>query len=111
MADDTKDLILALLENQLEAKKSTDLNKPQRRRVWRNFINRLKALGEDIDSEDLEDNLPMLGKEELNGRQIRNAITTARQGSWPSTKGGRCYTKDLKGGQTDEERKKLEELR
>ncbi|KIX97702.1 uncharacterized protein Z520_06480 [Fonsecaea multimorphosa CBS 102226] len=102
-----------------------DLNEPQRRKVWRNFINRLKELGEAIDSEDLEDHLAMLGKEELNGRQIRNAITTARQLA-KYKKRPLCYDhlkhvitvssqfeqymKDLKGGQTDRERKKLDEI-
>jgi hypothetical protein len=58
--------------------------------VWRNFVDRLKGLGEDIGSEDLEDNLPMLRMEERNGRQIRNAITTARL--LANYKNGRCVT-------------------
>jgi hypothetical protein len=64
-------------------------------------------------------------REEWNGRQIRNAITTARLLANYQNR-PMCYDhlehvisvsgqfeqdmKDLRGGQTDEERKKLEEL-
>ena len=57
-----------------------NLNGPQQRKIWRNFLNRLKVLdGDNIDYEDIVGNLEELGKEDMNGRQIRNAITTARQ--------------------------------
>lgn len=39
----------------------------------------LLAEGESIDAEELLDKIDVLAKEELNGRQIRNAITAARQ--------------------------------
>ena len=52
----------------------------QRLRIWENFINRLESFGEDdnVDIADLRDHLEDLKEERLNGRQIRNAITTAR---------------------------------
>jgi SpoVK/Ycf46/Vps4 family AAA+-type ATPase len=73
-----------------------NLTESQRRRVWKNFINRLESLSTsapadssktstatndpiDIDFEDIDCYLPELAKHEMNGRQIRNAITTARQ--------------------------------
>ncbi|CAG8984023.1 hypothetical protein HYALB_00002963 [Hymenoscyphus albidus] len=78
----------------------------QRHSIWKNFINRLKgfsathragtvskpkrqdsflstskAANRDLgtDTADLKKHLDDLAKEEMNGRQIRNAITTARQ--------------------------------
>ncbi|KAL1872404.1 hypothetical protein Daus18300_004374 [Diaporthe australafricana] len=52
----------------------------QRLRIWENFFDRLdKMEGELIDLADLRDHLSDLKEEEMNGRQIRNAITTARQ--------------------------------
>lgn len=77
-----------------------NLTEGQRRRIWRNFLNRLKDLGEEarpsgykgkgketeaenqffgIDFEDVDCYLPELAKNEMNRRQIRNTITTARQ--------------------------------
>ena len=52
----------------------------QRLRIWENFIDRLESFKDDsIDIADLRDNLDALKEEKMNGRQIRNAITTARQ--------------------------------
>ncbi|KEF52040.1 uncharacterized protein A1O9_12030 [Exophiala aquamarina CBS 119918] len=56
-----------------------DLEEYQRQQIWNNFINRLEGLEEDVDLSDLRDNVQRLAKDEMNGRQIRNAITTARQ--------------------------------
>lgn len=82
------------------------LQRWQRHSIWENFINRLegfstshptgtstkpkrqdsslttsKTVNRDlgIDTADLKKHLDDLAKEEMNGRQIRNAITTARQ--------------------------------
>jgi len=52
----------------------------QRTQVWGNFIRRLEKLGEEnVDFDDLRDNVEGLAKNQMNGRQIRNAITIARQ--------------------------------
>jgi SpoVK/Ycf46/Vps4 family AAA+-type ATPase len=52
----------------------------ERLRIWENFLERLEKLKDDaIDTGDLRDHLADLQEEEMNGRQIRNAITTARQ--------------------------------
>lgn len=57
-----------------------NLSKSQRCRVWKNFLNRLRALKEpDINFDDIECSITELAAEELNGRQIRNAITIGRQ--------------------------------
>ncbi|KAL6825124.1 AAA family ATPase [Trichoderma camerunense] len=57
-----------------------NLTTHQRTKIWGNFIHRLKNLNEDgIDFIDLEDNIERLAHKEMNGREIRNAITTARQ--------------------------------
>ena len=51
-----------------------------RRKIWDNFIQRLETLEETgVDFDDLYKHVNDLAKHELNGRQIRNAITTARQ--------------------------------
>ncbi|KAK1768244.1 hypothetical protein QBC33DRAFT_50082 [Phialemonium atrogriseum] len=52
----------------------------QRLRIWENFLDRLEKFEDDsVDIADLRDHLDDLKREEMNGRQIRNAITTARQ--------------------------------
>ena len=57
-----------------------NLTASQQKKVWRNFLNRLKVLdSENIDFDDIIDHIDELGQENMNGRQIRNAITTARQ--------------------------------
>ncbi|KAJ5164129.1 ATPase AAA-type core [Penicillium coprophilum] len=56
------------------------LGEEQRRIIWKTFIQRLDKFDEDaIDVENLMGSLDVLQRENLNGRQIRNAITTARQ--------------------------------
>lgn len=53
----------------------------QRTKIWGNFVQRLgKELGEEgIDFVDLRHHIPQLAENEINGREIRNIITTARQ--------------------------------
>lgn len=56
------------------------LDRDQRTEIWKNFIRRLETLQEDdIDFADLKDHVPELAKKEMNGREIRNVITTGRQ--------------------------------
>lgn len=59
----------------------------QRLRIWENFIDRLESFHDSsIDIADLRDNLENLKEDKMNGRQIRNAITTARQyAEWKKT--------------------------
>ena len=57
-----------------------NLSQSQRLKVWRNLINRLKRLDQpSIDFDDIECYLAELAEKNMNGREIRNAITTARQ--------------------------------
>ncbi|PMD60574.1 P-loop containing nucleoside triphosphate hydrolase protein [Hyaloscypha bicolor E] len=56
-----------------------DLSKSSRRTIWNNFIVMLEEAGADVNVSELESHLDDLASEELNGRQIRNAMTTARQ--------------------------------
>lgn len=58
-----------------------NLNEQQRKQIWRNFLARLKDLGEEenIDFDEISIHLDDLVKYPMNGRQIRNSITTARQ--------------------------------
>ncbi|PSN67617.1 hypothetical protein BS50DRAFT_609566 [Corynespora cassiicola Philippines] len=57
-----------------------NFNEEQRCRIWKNFLNRLRDIKEqNVDFDDINQNLEKLAKEELNGRQIRNAITIGRQ--------------------------------
>ncbi|KAF4336553.1 AAA family ATPase [Fusarium beomiforme] len=74
------------------------LTKSQRRTIWENFLKRLDNLekedlklgpieerkrkfedSKEINFDDIERHLADLAEEQMNGRQIRNAITTARQ--------------------------------
>ncbi|KAK2613559.1 hypothetical protein N8I77_000466 [Diaporthe amygdali] len=56
------------------------LGRPERSKIWRNFLNRLQVIGEEnIDYVTIESYIEELSEYEMNGRQIRNAITTARQ--------------------------------
>ncbi|CAI6336217.1 unnamed protein product [Periconia digitata] len=56
-----------------------NLDRSQREHIWTNFIDRLKDLGEEFDDTGIRNKIKHLAKYEMNGRQIRNAITTARQ--------------------------------
>ncbi|KAK7731873.1 hypothetical protein SLS63_005170 [Diaporthe eres] len=63
-----------------------NLNRGQRLEIWRNFISRLERLADGdsrgglrIDAENILSHIDNLAKPELNGREIRNAISTARQ--------------------------------
>ncbi|RKL45098.1 hypothetical protein BFJ72_g3748 [Fusarium proliferatum] len=75
-----------------------NLTKGQRQTIWENFLNRLNDLEQEnlkidpieerkrkfennkgINFDDIERHLADLAEEQMNGRQIRNAITTARQ--------------------------------
>ncbi|KAF7534383.1 hypothetical protein G7054_g6264 [Neopestalotiopsis clavispora] len=57
-----------------------NLQKPQRVKIWKNFLSRLQSLGEeDIDYDTIDSYIDELSDYDMNGRQIRNAITTARQ--------------------------------
>ncbi|KAL7934584.1 AAA family ATPase [Trichoderma chlorosporum] len=52
----------------------------QRTKIWGNFIERLENMKEEgIDFVNLKDNIEHLSSKQMNGREIRNAITTARQ--------------------------------
>jgi SpoVK/Ycf46/Vps4 family AAA+-type ATPase len=76
-----------------------NLTKPQRSKIWKNFLNRLKQMDKEcdlgitepgskkrkftepmgIDFDDIDCYIEELSEFQMNGRQIRNAITTARQ--------------------------------
>jgi SpoVK/Ycf46/Vps4 family AAA+-type ATPase len=58
-----------------------NLNRDQRRQIWANFIEHIRSFGEQqaVDFEDITRHLDDLAVHEMNGRQIRNAITTGRQ--------------------------------
>ncbi|KAL8381577.1 hypothetical protein RB595_005724 [Gaeumannomyces hyphopodioides] len=57
------------------------LGRDQRKQVWRNFLHRLRALGEgdSIDFSEITSHMDELAGYEMNGREIRNSITTGRQ--------------------------------
>lgn len=57
-----------------------NLNEAQRKQVWEHFFKRLDIVAEDtVDTENLRRNIKELAMQEMNGRQIRNTVTTARQ--------------------------------
>jgi len=51
-----------------------ELTVPVRRQLWRDFLLRIPENERNLD---FERDLPILGKEEINGRQIKNACKTA----------------------------------
>lgn len=55
-----------------------NLNAEQREKIWTSFIARLKDLKEDMEPT-IEKKVKDLASYPMNGRQIRNAITSARQ--------------------------------
>ncbi|KAI9654671.1 MAG: hypothetical protein M1821_005878 [Bathelium mastoideum] len=56
------------------------LSKADRKKIWRNFIKSLRDNDAgNVDYEDLDDHLDDLAEHELNGRQIRNAVSTASE--------------------------------
>jgi SpoVK/Ycf46/Vps4 family AAA+-type ATPase len=55
------------------------LNEEDRTEVWRNFLQSLEGAGETANFDEIRNKLPILGRYKLNGRQIRNTITNARQ--------------------------------
>ncbi|KAI1321371.1 hypothetical protein F5Y16DRAFT_69591 [Xylariaceae sp. FL0255] len=57
-----------------------NLTKKSRKQIWRNFFDMLEDSNEeDANMPELERRLDELASEEMNGRQIRNALLTARQ--------------------------------
>lgn len=76
-----------------------NLSEKQRLQIWTNFINRIEGLGQNrvattenilglrcqsqvdigVNADEIRKRLPDLAKADLNGREIRNAISTARQ--------------------------------
>ncbi|KAK3314264.1 hypothetical protein B0H66DRAFT_568105 [Apodospora peruviana] len=55
------------------------LDGPSREKIWRNFLGMLKEDQVDVDFGGIEAKMKELAGVQMNGRQIRNAITTARQ--------------------------------
>ncbi|KAK3370368.1 hypothetical protein B0H63DRAFT_315213 [Podospora didyma] len=55
------------------------LDAPSRRKIWLNFLDMLQTNDEKADVDDIKAHMDELSGYKLNGRQIRNALTTARQ--------------------------------
>lgn len=55
------------------------LDRLSRRKIWQNFFDMLRVDEEDVDFVDLASHMDELADKEMNGRQIRNVLTTARQ--------------------------------
>lgn len=57
-----------------------NLTKRSRRQIWQNFFEMIEeSPNEDANMSELERRLDELASQEMNGRQIRNALLTARQ--------------------------------
>ena len=56
-----------------------NLTRPSRKKIWQNFFTMLEEDEEDVNSDEIRFHLDDLAGRELNGRQIRNVLTTARQ--------------------------------
>ena len=55
------------------------LDRLSRRKIWNNFLDMLREDEEEVDYPGISSHLDELSDIEMNGRQIRNALTTARQ--------------------------------
>ena len=56
-----------------------NLNRSARKKIWQNFLDMLEEDEEDVNFDEIKFHLDDLAGKELNGRQIRNVRTTARQ--------------------------------
>lgn len=56
-----------------------DLTKRSRKQIWQNFLEMIEESNEDANIPELERRLDELAAEGMNGRQIWNALLTARQ--------------------------------
>ena len=56
-----------------------NLDRSARKKVSQNFLDMLEEDEEDVNLDEMKFHLDELAEEELNGRQIRNILTTARQ--------------------------------
>lgn len=56
-----------------------NMNCSTRKKVWQNFLDMLEEDGERVDFDGIKRHLDDLAAKDLNGRQIRNVLTTARQ--------------------------------
>ncbi|KAJ4297912.1 hypothetical protein N0V90_005811 [Kalmusia sp. IMI 367209] len=56
-----------------------DLKPRSRKQIWSNFLGRLEDTEEGENVEDIRNRLDELANHKLNGREIRNALSTARQ--------------------------------
>jgi AAA+ superfamily predicted ATPase len=96
----------------------SNLDAERRANIWAKFIDRLVEVKEDVDLKDVTDNYHSLAQQPMNGRQIRNAVTTARQlARFRKTKLNYAhlkqavqvgqkfedYVREVKGGQDDDE--------
>ena len=57
----------------------SNLSRAARKKIWRNFLDMLEEVEDEVDIAELERNIDSLAEDEMNGRQIRNCVTTARQ--------------------------------
>ena len=95
-----------------------NLDRDRRAKIWAKFIDRLAELNENVDFDDVRSHLEALARPPMNGRQIRNAVTTARQlARFRKTELNYThlkqaigvsqkfenYVRDVKGGQDDDE--------
>ncbi|KAK6542370.1 hypothetical protein TWF694_006328 [Orbilia ellipsospora] len=55
------------------------LDGPSRRKIWHNFLEMLRNENEKVDFDGIVSHMDQLSGYEMNGRQIRNALSTARQ--------------------------------
>ncbi|KAL9087728.1 MAG: hypothetical protein Q9165_006495 [Trypethelium subeluteriae] len=56
-----------------------NLTRSTRKKIWQNFLDMLEEDEEDVNFDEIKFHLDDLAGKELNGRQIRNVLTTARQ--------------------------------
>ncbi|OCL11062.1 P-loop containing nucleoside triphosphate hydrolase protein [Glonium stellatum] len=101
------------------------LDRISQKKIWQNFFDMLRIDEEDVNLDELSRHMDELADQEMNGRQIRNALTTARQLAlfkkqtldWEhleqAIKTARDFNRYLKGvhGHTDEQWAREQKMR
>lgn len=56
-----------------------NLDRIARKKIWKNFFDMMEMDEEDVNLDELNQHMAELAGQDMNGREIRNALTTARQ--------------------------------
>jgi len=55
-----------------------NLDRVARKKIWKNFFDMMEADEENVNLDELNKHMQELADQDMNGREIRNSLTTAR---------------------------------